>query len=110
LGDPVVYRARPSPRAPLYAAADSRFRRTERVHVEWQVFDVLNRREARLLSREGQPLAVPVTVTERDVDGLPQVAADVNLAPLTDGDYVIELVVGSGAETQRALVAVRVVR
>jgi VWFA-related protein len=110
LGDPVVYRARPSPRAPLYAAADSRFRRTERVHIEWPVFDALDRREARLLSREGQPLAVPVTVTEREVDGVAQVAADLNLAPLTDGDYVIELVIGRGGETQRALVAIRVLR
>ena len=110
LGDPVTYRARPSPRAPLIAVADSQFRRIERVHVEWPVFDTLDRREARLLSREGQPLAVPVAVTEREVNGLPQVAIDLNLAPLTDGDYVIELTVGSGGDDERALVAIRVLR
>jgi hypothetical protein len=110
LGDPVAYRARPSARAPLYAAADSQFRRTERVHIEWPVFDPLDRREARLLSRDGQPLAVPVSVTERDVEGGPQVAIDVNLAPLSDGDYVIELTVGRGSDEQRALVAIRILR
>ncbi len=29
------------------------------------------------------------------------VAADLNLAPLADGEYAIELVVGSGGETER---------
>ena len=38
----------------------------------------LDRREARLLGRNGQPLAVPVSVTEREVLGRPGVAADLN--------------------------------
>jgi hypothetical protein len=33
-----------------------------------------------------------------------------NLAPLSDGDYVVELVAGSGAETERKLLAIRVIR
>jgi hypothetical protein len=55
----------------------------------------LDQRSARLLSRTGQPLAIPVAVTERETDGRKVVAADLNLAPLSAGDYVIELTVGT---------------
>jgi hypothetical protein len=36
----------------------------------------------RLLGKNGQPLAVASTVTERDLNGFPMLAVDVNLAPL----------------------------
>lgn len=110
VGDPIVFRATPSPRSPLIPAADFQFRRTERVHVEWARLSELDRREARLLGRDGAPLAVPVNLTEREVDGRVSVAADLNLAPLADGEYAIELVVGSGGETERRIVAIRVTR
>lgn len=110
IGEPVVYRATPSPRSPLIPVADFQFRRTERVHVEWPRLAETDQREARLLGRTGQPLAVPVTLTERDVDGRVNLAADLNLAPLTDGEYAIELVVGRGAESERRVVAIRVTR
>ena len=110
VGDPLLFRATPSPRSPLMPAADFRFRRTERVHVEWSRFGELDRREARLLARDGKPLAVPVTVTEREADGRVSVAADLNLAPLADGEYAIELTVGRGTETERRVVAIRVTR
>jgi hypothetical protein len=39
------------------------------------------------------------------------ISADVNLAPLTDGEYAIELVVaGRGAVTERTVIAIRVSR
>ncbi len=69
VGAPLVFRATPSPRSPLIPAADFQFRRTERVHIEWARLAELDRREARLLGRDGKPLAVPVNVTEREVDG-----------------------------------------
>jgi hypothetical protein len=109
-GDAIVFRATPSPRSPLVPAADRLFRRTERVHVEWPALGDVDRREARLLARDGSPLAVPVSVTERDVDGRAVVAADVNLAPLADGEYAIELTVGQGDRIERHVVAIRVTR
>ena len=109
VGEPLVFRATPAPASPLRPVADFRYRRTERVHVEWPVLAALDRREARLLDRNGQPLPVPVNVTERDVNGRPSVAADVNLAPLTAGDYVIELTIGGGGKTEQKLIAIRVV-
>jgi hypothetical protein len=100
-----MYRGRPAATSPLRPVADLMYRRTERVHVEWAFTGELDQRSARLLSRTGQPLAIPVTVTERETDGRKVVAADLNLAPLSAGEYVVELTVGRGAETTAWLVA-----
>jgi hypothetical protein len=108
-GDAVMYRGRPAATSPLRPVADLQYRRTERVHVEWAFTGELDQRSARLLSRTGQPLAIPVTVTERETDGRKVVAADLNLAPLSAGEYVIELTVGKGTATTVRLVAFRVV-
>ena len=54
---------RPDPARPLRPAADFQFRRTERVHIEWPMLKPFDDRQARLLGRTGQPLAVSVTVT-----------------------------------------------
>ena len=112
IGDAVMYRGRPAATSPLRPVADLQYRRTERVHVEWEINGEapLDQRSARLLGRNGQPLAVPVTVTERDTDGRRVVAADLNLAPLSAGEYVIELTVGRGAATEQRLVAFRVLQ
>ena len=107
-GEPLIYRGTPAATSPLRAAADFQYRRTERVHIELPLVGTIDRREARLLGRNGQPLAVPVSVTERDVLGRPGVAADLTLAPLSAGDYVIEITLGRGAETEKKLVAIRV--
>lgn len=61
---------------------------------------------ARLLDRTGKPMAVPVTsATRRDPDGATWASADLALAPLAAGDYVIEITAGEA----RTLVAFRVV-
>jgi VWFA-related protein len=106
IGTPVLYRARPPATAPLHPAADPQFRRTERLHVEWPVSGTLDQRQARLLGRNGAPLPIPLTLTERDG----KLALDLNLAPLTDGDYLLELTAGGGGRSVRKLTAVRVVR
>jgi hypothetical protein len=110
LGEPIIYRAAPGPRSPIRPVAQAQFRRTERVHVEWPELKTLDNRQARLLGRNGQPLAVSVTATDREVNGATFLAADVNLAPLNAGDYVIELVAGSGADSETRLVGIRVVQ
>jgi hypothetical protein len=72
----------------------------------------LDQRTARVLDRRGQPLALNVTVAESPgaQTSLPSVTADVLLAPLAEGDYVLELTAGAGAQTERRLMAFRVVR
>ena len=109
-GDPVLFRARAPASAPLQPAADYQFRRTERLHVDWPLLTAIDRRGARLLGRNGAPLAIPVSVTERDVDGQSVVSIDLTLAPLTDADYLIELTVGQAATVETKLIAFRVVR
>jgi hypothetical protein len=90
--------------------ADFKFFRTERMHVEWTLAKALDDRTARLLNRRGEPLAVPVALTERaDGDRL-VVAADLTLAPLADGDYVIEVTASSAGAKLQKLLAFRVVR
>jgi hypothetical protein len=76
--------------------ADLRFRRNEQVRVEIPAASS-GPVTARLLDRTGKPLAVPVTATVRDdADGSRWVTAQLALAPLAAGDYVIEIVSGSG--------------
>ncbi len=110
LGDPLLFRATTSLRAPLRPAADRQFRRTERVHVEVPILRPIDQRTARLLDRRGQPLPMPVTLTERPDGDRTMAAIDLAVAPLADGDYVIELVAGSAGTTARVLVGIRVVR
>ena len=110
VGEGVLYRGRPAASSPLRPVADLQYRRTERVHVEWAIAGELDQRSARLLGKNGGPLAIPVAVTERETDGRKVVAADLNLAPLSFGDFVIELTAGRGAETVIRLVAFRVIQ
>lgn len=110
IGDPLLFRATTSLRAPLRPAADRQFRRTERVHVEWPVLRALDQRTARLLDRRGQPLPLSVALTERPDGDQLMAAVDLPIAPLADGDYVIELVAASQGVTERKLLGIRVVR
>jgi VWFA-related protein len=110
VGDALIFRGTPAAASPLRAVADFQFRRTERVHLEWAPRASLDRREARLVGRDGQPLAIPVTLTERETQGKTTLVADLNLAPLAPGDYAIELVVGSGADVEGKYVAIKVIQ
>ena len=85
--------------------ADLRFRRNEQLRVEIPTSSS-DAATARLLDRTGKPLAVPVTAAMRDdSDGSRWHTAQVALAPLAPGDYVIELADGR----QRMLAAFRVI-
>ena len=84
--------------------ADLRYRRSERVHVE--VPSAAATISARLLDRTGKPFPVPVASTTRtDADGARWASAEVSLAPLAPGDYLIEL----SADSTRTLVPFRLV-
>jgi hypothetical protein len=86
-------------------AADLRFRRSETIRVEWPGRGV-GASEAHLLDRTGKALAVPVSTALREADGITWQTAQLALAPLAAGDYVIELDTGS----ERRLAAFRVVQ
>jgi hypothetical protein len=91
--------------------ADPRFRRSERIRVEVPAPDA-SASTARLLDRTGRPLAVPVAASVREADSSVWDVAQLALAPLAPGDYVIELARAAepGAQPpRRTLVAFRVV-
>ena len=61
---------------------------------------------ARLLGRTGNSLNVPLTATIReDADGTRWRRAEITLAPLAPGDYVVEITAGG----ERTLAGFRVV-
>ena len=63
-----------------------------------------------LLDRNGNKTVVPVTVSERMDASRSQrwLVADITLAPLGAGDYVVELTTTGGAQQKKPLVAIRV--
>lgn len=87
------------------ATADLRFRRTERIIIEVPTTST-DAGTAQLLNRVGQAMPIPVAAAIRDdADGSRWRTAQLALAPLGLGDYVMEL--SAGAE--KTLTAFRVV-
>ncbi len=108
LGRPIVYRAASAAASALRPAAAFSFRRTERVRIEWPLQQAVASQQARLLDRNGRPLAVPMTVNTREAGGSTSLTTDLSLAPLSAGDYLIEIAVKAGDTTEQQLVAIRV--
>lgn len=85
--------------------ADVRFRRPERLILEAPVSSTANV-SARLLDRAGKALSVPVTaVIREDADGLRWRRVEIVLAPLAQGDYIVE----SSAGAERTLTGFTIV-
>jgi VWFA-related protein len=108
---PLLFRRGATTGNRLVPAADFLFSRTERLRVEFAAGPDLKPGSGRLLDRAGQPLQVPVTVGERTdaASGQRWITADLVLAPLSPGDYGIEVAM-QGAQEQRVVTAVRVTR
>jgi VWFA-related protein len=101
----------PSTGLQYIATADARFRRTERLRLEVPRLATAGSVSARLLGRDGQPLGVAVTVSERVEDSgqLRMIVAEVVLAPLAQGDYVLEVTVEDGGRKESASYAFRLI-
>ena len=107
-GDPLIFRfALPSISRP---AGSVYFRRTERMQIRWPVTATLERRDARILGRDGVPLALAVSLSDQEEGGWTFVVADLNLGPLTAGEYIIELNGTTDGKTETAMLAFRVFR
>ena len=108
-GDPLVFRlatpTQPRPAGSVY------FRRTERMQVRWPVTAAITQPTARVLGRDGVPLELAVTVSEKEEEGSRWIVADLNLAPLTQAEYILE-VQGAAEDgaTSSARLAFRVFR
>jgi hypothetical protein len=105
-GAPVVYRSDGAGRTAPKPVADFQFRRADRLRVQWPIGQPLDERSARILDRRGNPLAVPAPVAVTD----DVVNVDVTLASLSEGDYLVELLLARDGRSERKLIAFRVVR
>jgi hypothetical protein len=108
-GDPLLYRRVAGPASAFQPAADTRFRRSDRLRadvlVPWADAVV----SARLLDRRGQPLAVPPTAALREEAGFRVATAELTLVPLGPGDYLLELSVQHGGAVDKIVSAFRIV-
>lgn len=98
LGEPVVWRRRPSTGAPYFRTADPRVSRTDRLRLELAAA-VAGEPAATLLDRTGKPLAVPLQVAVRDESGLRWITVETAIAPLAPGDYAVEVKLGDATRT-----------
>lgn len=108
LAPPLVYRlATPTSVRP---AGSMEFRRTERIQVRWPVTAALSDGDARILGRDGVPLGLAVRLRELEEAGARFLVADLNLAPLTAGEYIIEVTTAADGQPVSAQLAIRVGR
>jgi VWFA-related protein len=110
LGSAVWFRRSPSTGNAYVPAADLRFRRNERVKLEIPAAADVEAGGASLLDRTGQRLAVPVTLTTEERDGVRWLVAEAALSSLTAGDYLIETTARQNGTERRLLTPIRVER
>ena len=106
----LALRRGPSTGLAYMATADPRFRRTERLRLE---VPVANNTLAtgRLLTRRGQPLPLVVSYSTRvdEATDLTIGVADVALAPLAAGEYVLEIAVEKEGKTATVAYGFRII-
>lgn len=109
---PLLFRGGPSAASAFQPAAYPQFRRTETLRAEAPLGTDASGFTARLLDRQGNPMAVPVSATDRrdEATGQRWLLADVTLAPLTTGEFVLALGAERGGARHEVLIAFRVVR
>jgi VWFA-related protein len=108
---PLLFRRGPATGNRYLPAATFLFSRTERVRIETPIPPGAAPGPGRMLDRAGQPLPVPVVVTTRtDAGGTSWLTADVTLAPLGAGDYVVETSFESAGGEEKIVTAIRVMR
>jgi len=109
VGSLLVLRSGPFSTPGFEPTADPRFRKAERLRADAMLAQTPDAVAARLLDRFGRPLRVPATARLRVEQGACVASAEVALAPLAPGDYLVELSARFGAREDRSLVAIRIV-
>lgn len=107
LESPALFRRGPLTGNVVQPAPNRRFSRTDRMHAEAVAGEVASWTAA-LLDRTGKRLPVPVTAgTGTNASGQRVLTADVVLAPLGAGDYLLELTYVQNGAPQRVLAPFR---
>ncbi len=99
----LAWRRGPATGLAYQPTADARYQRTERLRFEVPLLAADATTSARLLNRAGQTLPVAVAMTERSDDVLQvrMAVADLVLAPLAQGEYVLEVLAERNGTTQQ---------
>jgi VWFA-related protein len=109
-GRPLLLRRGPTTGIKYVPTADLQFQRTERLRVDLPVgTDGAGTPTAEVLDRAGKPMNVPVRASTRTEDGQTWASAELSLAPLAAGDYLIRLKAGAGANVQEIVTGFRLV-
>jgi VWFA-related protein len=113
--EPLLFRRGVTTGNRLLPAVDPRFSRTERVRLETPIGPGARDGKpgaGRVLDRSGLATQVPVLVAERtdETTGQRWVTVDINLAPLSPGDYAIEFTIVRESGEERVVTPIRVVR
>src|SRR5688500_9484538 len=99
-GDPLLVRfalpGTPRPAGSVY------FRRTERMQVRWPVASKLDQREAVVLGRDGVAMNLAIAITDEEEGGRHFAVADLNLAPFTQGEYILQIKGSAAGRTETA--------
>ena len=106
---PLLWRRGPSTLMRFVATADSRFTRADRVRADVLVADAASTITASLLDRMGATIAVPVTVGSRTEAAMTWATAELALAPLGPGEYVLKLTVAGPVGLADVYTGIRVV-
>jgi VWFA-related protein len=109
LGQPIYFRRGTAASAPENATTDRRFRRTERIIIQLSASLAPNKVSGELVDRNGKTMALPVGATVVEKDGVRWVRAELTLAPLAVGDYVIRITTEQGTQTLHMLAPFRIV-
>jgi VWFA-related protein len=109
-GEPVVLHRGPSTGNQVQPASGRIFPRSERLRLELEAAAETPVWTGVLLDRNGNKTVVPVVTADRTdtASGQRWLTADVTLAPLGPGEYVIELTVTGGSRQEKTLTAIRV--
>jgi VWFA-related protein len=109
-GEPVVFHRGLSTGNQIQPAAGRVFPRSERIRMEVEADPGTPVWTGAVLDRNGTKTVVPVAASERTdaATGQRWLVADITLAPLGPGEYVVELSTVKGTETRKSLVAIRV--
>jgi VWFA-related protein len=109
-GEPLVFHRGPQTGNQVQPAAGRVFPRSERLRLELEAAAGAPGWTGALLDRNGNKTQVPVTPGERTdaATGQRWLTAEITLAPLGAGDYVIELTATQGTEQKKTLVGIRV--
>jgi VWFA-related protein len=109
LGQPAYARRLGGPNSEELPTADRRFRRTERLVVQASASMAPDAVTAELLDRSGKPLPLPVTASIVDRDFVRWARAELALAPLAAGDYLLRIASKRGNEQVVTLAPFRII-